>query len=182
MLTNDDIAAKDLGVIASIRSDRWTRLFFVLAVVAFAFSVAFGVISFYATHSAKWNPLGPYPQQVVTNVNHVVPVNGTVNIIALKCSKFDGIVVHASGEWIPVNHPEDFVSGGAGQTVRFKSCGPTPSASSFNFHLHLPSKVVADVTDKDYRIWRLTGYETPINSHGKRGVPRAWTTDTFSIK
>ena len=168
----------------AVRTDPLSRLFLMLATLALAgslllFSLGYAAQQF-RTH--RWNPLGAYPIQKVINRNHLVHLDGTVDVTAQKCAREREVKVRTSLIWLPVNRPELFVPAvKGGQSVRYRSCGPSPTQSSFGYHTPIPDGVRAAVAE-GLHIWRIAGTETPYDDHGREGVPRAWTTETFTIQ
>ena len=176
-------AADRIHEALSVRADRGSR--FLLALAAACLAIALVLLAAgYAGEQirpTKWDPLGAYPLQTVINRNHLVHVDGTVDVVAQKCARVKQVNVRTSKAWVPVNRIELAVADTPGKLdIRYRSCGPTVTQSTFGFHNPIPEQVKRLVAG-GYHVWRITGTDTPFDSKGREGVPRTWATETFTI-
>ncbi len=163
--------------------DTLSRWLLIVAAAAVALGV-FGVgllLVLFPVHVKEYDPLGPYPMQQVERARY--HITDLVEVTARKCAKTDGVAVRGTTFWVNTNASGTTVSTTSGVgALRYKSCGPTPNDKAFHFKNTVPVPVREIVKAEGPTVWYLTGTETPYKpASGELGVPRTWTTDTFTL-
>lgn len=127
---------------------------------------------------ARWDPLGAYPTQQVTNPRHRVHLEGLVRVEATKCAD-EEVQVRGVLSWQAMDPPGANIEVGSGTATRAKGC------STFAFANPVPVEV-REVIEAQHAagiarpVWRVTGTETPFDDN-REGAPRTWVTDNFEV-
>jgi hypothetical protein len=126
----------------------------------------------------RWDPLGDYPVQVVTDGDHSIRVDGLVEVEAVKCAR-EQVQVRGVLSWQAMDPPGSVIEVGSGTSVREDGC------ETFRFANPIPTEV-RDVIRQQHAagiaapVWRITGTETPFGDT-REGVPRTWVTENFEV-
>lgn len=168
----------------AVRSDGASRLLLTIAAAALAVALMFFALAYWSSRDAQWDPLGDYPTQQVLNKNHTVGRDETVDVTAQKCAREPKVAIRATLSWVPVDHSEFAVTPNAPGRLsyRYSSCGKTPDVTIYSYTNPIPPGVLAILDQRGLHSWRITGTDTPFDEEGKPGVPRTWTTETFTIE
>jgi hypothetical protein len=165
--------------------------------------VGFGLYNLYET--SRWDPLGDYPVQVVTQLPSTgdvappttalvaAPDNSTtstvsfykdqeINSSGIKCVENSEGIIQIKGtlSWVS-DKP-----GGKIIEVAKASSERGPGCQLYTFSNPIPD-VIQEELDKlsekgiESSDWHLTGTEIPIREDGEEGVSRTWITTTFTI-
>lgn len=160
----------------------------ILTVTAVVVLVAAIIIA--VRDARPWNPLGPYPTQIVTNrlpgISGPVVRSGAPLIVeGTLCSRVDTLV-RTTISWqglLDTGKPRD----GALVTVaiavpqqRAKGCVPFDRAHRNAFINPMPDQVVRSVQAGITR-WRVVGFELPIRPDGRPGLAKAFETELFEV-
>lgn len=135
----------------------------------------------------KWDPLGEYPLQIVTNKQRVldgvsyptIDVSDTLIITGIKCAN-GRIKVEGTVSWVTDEPPGSELQVGTNTGTRGPGC------VNQTYRVSVPDEVVERIDTFasegiDSSIWHLTGTETPVKPDGTEGEPRTWITTSFRI-
>ena len=127
-------------------------------------------------HADQYDPLGEFPEQVVLNEDHLVPVDSFAIIEGTKCNDSDETVTVA-GEvsWRSVDPPgiAFVVLAGVGKL--------DPGCTTQTFHNPVPDEV-AELAAEDVIMWEINGTNWPIDENGNRGSPRDFRSERFEVQ
>ena len=152
---------------------------FVLLVQAFLIA--------YQIFDRPFEPLGPYPTQVITNEVGpsgfpTVQTGDNLSVEARKCSKADEPVEgFASMRWETVDP-----AGSVFQTITGAPTTFQPGCKDLLFDNPIPVEV-AERNSQLYEqgeelvVWHIVGFEQPVDGDGELGVGIQWQTQKFAI-
>lgn len=179
----------------------WVRVRNWAAYLVTTFLVVIGAV--YAGHeivdALRWDPLGEYPQQVVSSPNQEpieVPADADaddpgiptlywdqkIEVLGRKCVKEseDQVTVEGTLAWVSDRPPGVIVPLEPGGGGRGPACVDYPFANE------IEEPVLAKMREMKAEgagssVWHITGIETPVRSNGETGVTRTWRTATFRV-
>lgn len=152
----------------------WALASLTVALLALAAAVLYAELR----EPARWNPLGDYPVQVVTDQDHSIRLDGLVEVEATKCAR-ERVEVSGVLSWQAMDPPGANIETGSGTSVREEGC------ESFRFADPIPIEVrevirAQHASGIEAPVWRITGTETPVDGD-REGVPRIWVTENFEV-
>ncbi len=143
-----------------------------ILVVTFAWQLA-------SEQNRPFDPLGSYPIRVVAT--DPIRLGEDLVVTAIACTRVDEeITVETTQSWVSVNPPGTVVDVGTGLTIR------QPGCTAEQLKYPMPVEVVRRIgklVDEGHTetVWRITGTDTPLQIDGRRGMPRTWTTEEFTV-
>lgn len=180
------------------------RLGFIAIGAAIFMVVSIGIYTLY--ENSKWDPLGDYPIQLVTQQPTIggVPVESTTTVVessdnstssgvsfyldddihssGVKCVQ-DGegvVLIKGTLSWESDRPPGRIIKVADGSGERGPGC------QLYDFVNPIPDVILEEIEElsqKGYTSsdWHLTGTEIPIRDNGEEGVSRTWITTSFTI-
>ena len=174
--------------------DRLRRLGMLDVALLLAMAALVAVIVWLATiltADDQWKPLGPFPEQTVTNPAsydwptageaNVQPVpavglaNGVVYVEATKCYR-ETVTVNGAVAWQVLDPPGRTYETGRGTAVKEQGC------STSSFENEVPVDLAAFVADRgEPVVVAITGCETPTDPDRGEGASLCWSTEPFAL-
>jgi hypothetical protein len=150
-------------------------------------AVGLGYIINSAIQPTPWNPLGDYPTQVVHNRTREIldsPSAYTDQLLFVTGSKCNAtkepVTVTGTSSWVNIEPGGTLIHNLDGVDTR------APGCSTKDYRNEILSAVV-EATEYLYAtgvkkvVWQIQGTDTPIGTDGRKGVPRSWQTDNFTL-
>ena len=154
-----------------------------IVIIVLMFSVVSLQVGLLVSQHEPWNPLGNYPEQIVTS--RVSGINGPavhttrkLFVTGTKCNNTDKeVAIRGSTFWQAVN-PDGtntgiIIPGFIGVGIR------PPGCITRHFNNLIPLDVVIAV-NAGIKLWILSGSDVPVRPSGT-GVPHLWRTQPFMI-
>ena len=136
----------------------------------------------------KWDPLGEYPLQVVTNEQRIldgvsyptIELNDTLIVNGIKCAE-GRVKIEGTVNWVTDEPPGSEINTGSNTGIRGPGC------VNQTYRVSVPNEIVEQVKIFESEgikssIWHLTGTETPIKPDGTEGESQTWITTSFRIQ
>ena len=161
----------------------------IIAMVAFVAALVWVAVAI--TADTQWKPLGPFPEQTVTNPStyewqvagtsnvQIIPAVGLAGGVALvegtKCYK-ETVTANGAVAWQVLDPPGRMFAAGEGTAVKELGC------STANFENQIPDELAAFAQDRgEPVVVAITGCETPVDPDRGEGATLCWSTEPFAL-